>query len=77
MLMIVVSSVTVYETQLRGFERVSLKPGETKRISFTIHPSDLQLLNKEMKWVVEPGVFELLIGSSSVDIKLRSQFTVQ
>ena len=72
-----VSSVTVYETQLRGFERVSLKPGETKTISFTIHPSDLQLLNKEMKWVVEPGVFELLIGSSSVDIKLRSQFTVQ
>ena len=72
-----VSSVTVYETQLRGFERVSLKPGETKTISFTVHPSDLQLLNKEMKWVVEPGVFELLIGSSSADIKLRSQFTVQ
>ncbi len=72
-----VSSVTVYETQLRGFERIFLNPGESKTISFTIRPSDLQLLNREMKWVVEPGVFEVLIGSSSVDIRLRSQFTVQ
>lgn len=72
-----VSSLTVYETQLRGFERIFLNPGESKIISFTIRPRDLELLNREMKWVVEPGVFEVLIGSSSVDIRVRSQFTVQ
>jgi len=72
-----VSSVTVYETQLRGFERVTLSPGETKIVHFLIKPEDLKLLDKQMKWVVEPGTFEVLIGSSSEDIRLKKTFFIE
>ncbi|HEY4064880.1 MAG TPA: glycoside hydrolase family 3 N-terminal domain-containing protein [Puia sp.] len=71
-----VSSVTVYETQLRGFERVSLQPGEKKTVHFTLHPDDLALLDKNNVWLVEPGVFQVLIGSSSEDIRLKKEFTI-
>jgi beta-glucosidase len=71
-----VSSVTTYETQLRGFERVTLAPGEKRTLHFTLHPDDLALLDKNMNWTVEPGDFEVLIGSSSVDIKARATFTI-
>ena len=71
-----VSSVTTYTTQLRGFERVNLEPGETKKVTFTLHPDDLALLDKNMNWTVEPGEFEILIGTSSEDIKLKQKFTV-
>lgn len=69
-----VSSVTTYETQLRGFERIVLNPGETKTIDFTLNPQDLELLDKDMQWIVEPGKFEVLIGSSSEDIKQKAEF---
>ncbi|UDQ96472.1 glycoside hydrolase family 3 C-terminal domain-containing protein [Lentisphaerota bacterium WC36G] len=72
----VVSSVTTYEQNLRGFERLKLKKGEIKNVSFTIRPKDLQLLNEDMKWVVEPGQFNIMIGASSADIKLKGNFTV-
>jgi len=72
----VVSSVTTYETVLRGFERVSLAPGETKTVKFTLTPDDLMLLDKNMKWTVEPGKFEVLIGNSSESIKLKKEFMV-
>jgi beta-glucosidase len=71
-----VSSVTQYETLLRGFERVTLNPGEKKTVSFTLHPDDLALLDKNMNWTVEPGAFEVQIGSSSVDIKLKKEFII-
>ncbi|GAB2816177.1 glycoside hydrolase family 3 N-terminal domain-containing protein [Ferruginibacter profundus] len=70
------SSVTVYESQLRGFERISLNAGETKTVQFVIKPDDLKLLDKNMKWVVEPGTFEILIGSSSEDIRLKKKFNI-
>ncbi|GAL61273.1 glycoside hydrolase family 3 N-terminal domain-containing protein [Algibacter lectus] len=72
-----VSSVTTYESMLRGFDRVHLKPNETKTIHFTLTPSDLELLDIDMNWTVEPGDFEVLIGASSVDIKLKETFTVE
>jgi len=72
-----VSSVTVYEQQLRGFERVSLAPGEKKTISFTLHPEDLSLLDKNMVWRVEPGKFRVMVGSSSADIRLKGEFTIR
>jgi beta-glucosidase len=71
-----VSSVTVYDTQLRGFERVSLNVGETKKIRFTLSPKDISLLDKNMKSIVEPGVFEILVGSSSEDIRVRKKFII-
>jgi beta-glucosidase len=71
-----VSSVTIYETQLRGFERVTLTPGEKKTISFKIKPKDLELLDKDMYWKVEPGKFEIRIGTSSEDIKLKQEFEI-
>jgi beta-glucosidase len=72
-----VSSVTTYEYDLRGFERVTLKPGETRTLSFTIRPEDMALLDKNNKWTVEPGEFEIMIGSSSTDIKLKSQYVIK
>jgi len=72
-----VSSVTVYETQLRGFERITLMPGEKKTVHFIIKKDDLALLDKDMKWVVEPGSFEILIGSSSEDIRLKKKFLIK
>ena len=71
-----VASVTVYESLLRGFERVPLNPGETKTIHFTLHPEDLQILDRNMNWTVEPGEFEVRIGPSSTDIKLKKDFTI-
>lgn len=73
----VLSSVTTYVSQLRGFERISLQPGEKKTVKFTIHPDDLALLDKNMNWTVEPGQFEIWIGNSSVDIRLKKMFTIK
>lgn len=66
-----VSSMVTYESQLRGFERVELQAGETKTVTFHLNRNDLQLLDKDMHWVVEPGDFEFRIGASSEDIRLR------
>ena len=66
-----VSSVIAYDSVLRGFERVSLQPGESAEVTFVLTPEDLQLLDRYMRWTVEPGEFELLVGSSSQDIRLR------
>ncbi|WP_158848603.1 glycoside hydrolase family 3 N-terminal domain-containing protein [Algibacter sp. L1A34] len=72
-----ISSVTTYESILRGFDRIHLKPNETKTIKFTLHPEDLEILDINMNWTVEPGDFEVLIGSSSEDIKLKDGFKVE
>ena len=71
-----VSSVISYESLLRGFKRVSLQPGETKNIQFTLHPEDLEILDINMNWNVEPGEFEVRIGASSEDIKLKKSFRI-
>ena len=71
------ASVTPYEWQLRGFERVQLMPGETKTISMTIIPEHLSLLNRKMEEVVEPGTFKIAIGSSSQDIHLKGDFEIK
>ncbi len=68
------SSVITYDSQLRGFQRITLQPGETRPVRFTLVPEDLELLDKDMHWVVEPGEFEVLIGSSSEDIRLEGVF---
>ncbi|MCK5137443.1 MAG: glycoside hydrolase family 3 C-terminal domain-containing protein [Bacteroidales bacterium] len=72
----VVSSVTTPIKQLRGFEKTDLKPGEEKSVSFTLRPEDLSLLDRNMKWIVEPGKFIVMAGSSSADIRLEGSFDV-
>lgn len=71
-----VSSVTTYEKLLRGFERVHLKPGEMKTISFTLTPEDLALWDRRMHFVVEPGMFEVMVGGASEDIRLSGKFEI-
>jgi beta-glucosidase len=53
--------------QLKGFERITLKPGEKRTVEFSVTPQMLQIFNLDMKRVVEPGVFDLMVGSSSID----------
>jgi beta-glucosidase len=72
----VLASVTTPVKQLRGFERVELKPGEKKTVRFTLRPQDLSLLDRSLKPVVEPGEFRVMIGRSSEDIRLRGSFVV-
>lgn len=72
-----ISSVTTYEKNLRGFERIHLQPGETKEVEFLIKPRDLELYNIHDEWVVEPGDFAVMVGASSENIKLKDTFTVK
>jgi beta-glucosidase len=72
-----VTSVTTYEKNLRGFERIHLKAGETKTVSFTLTRDDLGLWDRQMHFVVEPGTFKVMIGSGSEDIRLTGQFEVR
>jgi beta-glucosidase len=60
-----VASVTQPVMQLKGFERITLKPGEKKTVEFTVTPEMLSILNIDMHRMVEPGVFELMAGPSS------------
>jgi beta-glucosidase len=62
---------------LAGFARVRLEPGEEREVSFTLGPEHLRLLDRDMLWVVEPGVFRVSIGASSRDIRLRGELTVR
>ena len=71
-----VTSVTTYEKNLRGFERVHLKPGETRNVIFTLKLEDLALWDRQMHFVVEPGTFKVMIGSGSEDIRLTAEFEV-
>lgn len=72
-----VTSVTTYEKNLRGFERIHLKPGETKTVTFGLTRDDLALWDRQMHFVVEPGKFKVMIGSGSEDIRLNGEFTVR
>ena len=63
--------------RLRGFERVALDPGETKTVTFTLTPEDLELLDIDMHWVVVPGDFEIMAGKSAQDILLRGTLRVR
>lgn len=72
-----VSSVTTYESVLRGFERVTLNPGEKKTLKFVLQPDDLAILDKNMNWTVEPGKFMVMMGSSSEDIRLKREFEIK
>lgn len=71
------ASVARPVTELKGFMRIHLKPGEMKAASFTITPEKLSLLGSDLEQAVEPGDFRIMIGSSSKDIRLRGILTVE
>ncbi len=72
----VISSVSTPNQELKGFDRVSLEPGETKTVKFRLNAEQLSLLNRHLERVVEPGMFEVRIGASSADIRLKTTFEV-
>jgi len=63
--------------ELRRFKRINLKPGEVKRVTFKLNPKDLAMYDENMKLTVEPGEFEVMIGSSSEDIRAKGAFNVE
>jgi beta-glucosidase len=73
----ILASVARPIIQLAGFQRVHLEPGESREVSFVVGREALKMLDATMKWVVEPGTFRVLIGSSSKDLRLRGDLIVQ
>jgi len=73
----VLASVARPVVQLAGFQRVRLAPGESKTVMIPLSNESLRMLDRDMRWVVEPGVFRVIVGSSSKDIRLRGELTVQ
>jgi beta-glucosidase len=71
-----VSSVTRPVIELKGFEKVALAPGEKKTVRFKLTREDLSFLDETLKRIVEPGVFNVMVGASSADIRLRGSFSV-
>ena len=62
--------------ELAGFARVTLAPGETKRVTFTLCPLQLAFLDEELRWLAEKGDIDVMVGSSSQDIRLTGEFRI-
>lgn len=71
------SSVVKPERQLAAFQRVTLAPGESRRVELTVGPRQLRTLGADYIWRVEPGKFELQIGDNAENILLRADLTVK
>jgi beta-glucosidase len=63
--------------ELKGFARVHLEPSEQKEVAFRLGPDDLHMLDRDLRWVVEPGTFRIMVGASSKDIRLRGELVVK
>jgi beta-glucosidase len=63
--------------ELKGFERISLAPGEEREVTFALPVAAMRMLDERMRWVIEPGDFRVMVGASSKDIRLRGAFRVQ
>ena len=71
-----VASVTRPVKELRGFSRIQLKAGGSKRVEFRVGPADLGFYDRDMKRVIEPGKFDVMVGASSADIRQRATLEV-
>ena len=72
----IVGSIARPVQELKGFERISLKPGESRTVNFTINADLLKFYNKDLDYVCEPGEFDVMIGSNSRDVQHKT-FTLQ
>jgi beta-glucosidase len=73
----VLASVARPVMELKGFRRLSLAPGESREVTFVIDSSLLRMLDRDRRWIVEPGRFRIMVGASSEDIRLRGFLTVR
>jgi beta-glucosidase len=73
----VLASVARPVQMLAGFQRIRLGPGEEREVTFVLGPEQLRMLDADMRWVVEPGTFRVLVGGSSRDIRLRGDLVVR
>lgn len=73
----VVAQITRPLRQLKGFKRVTLQPGEKVKIVFKIPSEILSFYNEKMELIIEPGIFEVMVGSSSKDIKAKGKFEIR
>ena len=64
-----VGSVTRPVKELKGFEKIFLKAGESRKVSFSITPALLKFYNYDLQFVCEPGDFDVMIGGNSRDVK--------
>ncbi len=71
-----VASLTRPVQELKGFQRVSLRPGESRRLTFHVDTRQLAFYDHQLQLIVEPGEIEVLVGSSAADILLRGAFTI-
>lgn len=71
------ASVAQPQMALRAFEKVYLKAGESRQVTFCLGFDELSIINREMRRVVEPGTFDVFVGASSQDIRLKGEFTVK
>jgi len=71
-----VANVTRPAMELKGFKRLTLEPGEKRRITFKLSVDQLAFYDRHMRLIVEPGTFKVMIGSSSEDIRLSGSFEV-
>jgi len=62
--------------ELRGFSRIRLEAGESRRVELKLGPADLGFCDRDMKRVVEPGRFDVMVGASSTDIRQRATLEV-
>jgi beta-glucosidase len=62
--------------ELKGFHKVFLEPGASAKVEFELGPAELALLDAAMREIVEPGEFQVYVGSSSRDIRLKGILTV-
>jgi len=72
-----VASIAKPVKELKGFKRITLEPAEKKTVSFTLSSDDLSSYDVNMNLIVEPGIFEVMIGNSSEDIHLKGSFEVE
>ncbi|HZU24346.1 MAG TPA: glycoside hydrolase family 3 C-terminal domain-containing protein, partial [Bryobacteraceae bacterium] len=71
-----VAPVSTPVKRLSAFDRVTLAPGQTKTVTLSVGPEELQLLDRDMHWRVVPGIFEIMVGRSSQDLPLQGTVTV-
>ena len=72
-----ISSTSKPVKELKGYEKISLSPGETKTVKLKLTPDDLALFDRDMNFIVEPGKFLVMVGSSSNDIRVKGEFEVK